>query len=57
MTYKEFADSVKKYNLYYADDSPFGPDIEKKKKKKSPTPKQFDFYGGEPHEQEDVASY
>lgn len=44
MTYKEFADSMKKYNLYYADDSPFWPDIEKN----LPTIKQFDFYGGEP---------
>lgn len=44
LSFKEYADTLKKYNLRYADDSPFWPDIEKH----LPTIKQFDFYGGEP---------
>lgn len=43
-TYKKFSDNLKKYNMTYADDSPFWQDIESH----LPTIKQFDFYGGEP---------
>jgi MoaA/NifB/PqqE/SkfB family radical SAM enzyme len=43
-TYKDFANSMKKYHMSYDDDSPFWEDIESH----LPTIKQFDFYGGEP---------
>lgn len=43
-SYKVFADKLKKYNLTYADDSPFWQDIESHLS----TIRQFDFYGGEP---------
>jgi len=44
VSFKDFSDNLKKYNMTYADDSPFWQDIESH----LPTIKQFDFYGGEP---------
>lgn len=44
MTYKIYADSMKKYHQQYDDESPFWEDLSNNLS----TIKQFDFYGGEP---------
>ena len=44
MTYKQYADGMKKYHQQYDEDSPFWDDLAGNLE----TIKQFDFYGGEP---------